>query len=129
MRLVGEDYMLAELSHLGLTRKGFRRLCRNLGVPLIICKKGACVDFFAFISAFKSVTRPGQPDFALPGSKSSHPAARTRKDDIDIPKVVDELVGGRAMFGMPTSAPQRQSIETAAHRLKATNSRRRRIRG
>lgn len=124
MRLVGEDYMLQELSHLGLTRKGFRTLCRNLGVPLIIGKKGACVDFFSFVSAFKSVTRPGEPDFALPGSRSRG-IARSRTKDIDVEAVVDELVGGRSMFGMQTTPIQKNAIETAADRLKSTHAHRR----
>lgn len=124
MRLVGEDYMLQELSHLGLTRKGFRTLCRNLGVPLILGKKGACVDFFAFVSAFKSVTRPGEPDFALPGTRKSK-AARARTKDIDVDAVVEELVGGRSMFGMPTTPVQKSAIETAADRLKSTHAHRR----
>jgi len=35
MRLVGEDYIIRELAALGLTRRGFRQLCRQLNVPLI----------------------------------------------------------------------------------------------
>lgn len=122
MRIVGEDYMLAELAHLGLTRKGFRRLCRNLGVPLIYCKKGACVDFFAFVTALKTVTRPGNPDFALPGSRARDVArARTeRTGDVPRDEVVADLVGGRAMFGMATSAPQKNEISDASSRLSST---------
>ena len=125
MRIVGEDYMLAELSHMGLTRKGFRRLCKNLGVPVIYCKKGACVDFFAFVTALKTVTRPGNPDFAMPGSRARDVArARTeRTGEVPRDEVVADLVGGRAMFGMATSTPQKNEISDATTRL--SNTRRR----
>lgn len=123
LRLVGEDYLMQELSHLGLTRKGFRELCRRLGVPLIKAKKGACVDFFAFVSAFKAISRPGNPDFALPGARKTASDADHRAGDIPHKEVVDELVGGRAMFGMPTTNSQVQEIRDAGHRLRKTRRR------
>lgn len=123
MRLVGEDYLMEELSHLGLTRRGFRKLCRKLGVPLIKGNKGACVDFFAFVTALKSVTRPGNPDFALPGTKPQPGERSTREGDIPVDDVVKELVGGRAMFGMSTSTAQKKEIESAASRLATTRKR------
>jgi len=126
MRLVGEDYLMEELSHLGLTRRGFRKLCRKLGVPLIKGNKGACVDFFAFVTAFKTVTRPGNPDFALPGTKPRQGERTGRDEPIPVKDVVDELVGGRAMFGMSTSNVQKKEIESAAHRLARTRKRVRR---
>lgn len=126
LRLVGEDYLMHELQHLGLTRKGFRELCRRLGVPLIKGNKGACVDFFAFVSAFKSISRPGNPDFALPGARKRRTDASERTSDIPHKEVVEELVGGRAMFGMGTTEAQKQEISDAGTRLRKT---RRRLRG
>lgn len=123
MRLVGEDYMMAELSHLGLTRKGFRRLCKKLGVPLIKGNKGACVDFFAFVTALKSVTRPGNPDFALPGTKPRNGERTQRTEPIPTQEVVEELVGGRAMFGMSTPQVHKAAFDSAATRLQKSRQR------
>lgn len=120
---MGEDYLMEELSHLGLTRKGFRKLCKNLGVPVIKGSKGACVDFFAFVTAFKSVTRPGQPDFALPGTKPRQGERTRRTGDIPVKEVVDELVGGRAMFGMSTPTVHKSAFDSAASRLAKSQKR------
>lgn len=116
MRLVGEDYMIQSLAPLGMGRRGFRKLCRQLGVPIIFAGKGACVDLFTFVSALKSVTRHGCRDFSLPGALERKKHLRRRVGPIDVEGVVAELVGGRAMFGMPTSAPLRTEISDACRR-------------
>lgn len=116
MRLVGEDYMIASLAPLGMGRRAFRKLCRQLGVPLIFAAKGACVDLFTFVSAMKAITRHGCPDFSLPGALERKKHARRRTEPLDVEGIVAELVGGRAMFGMPTSAPLRSQISDACRR-------------
>lgn len=129
LKLVGEDWMINELRALGLTRRSFRQLCRNLGVPLVRVGKGACVDFWAFVVALKAVTRGGQPDFVIPGAHMSHGWEDARHqisaDEVEKERaaIVREIVESRSMSGLVTPRQMSDNLETAVDRIRETRSR------
>ncbi len=67
VRLLGEDHYLKELEPLGLSRRGFRALCRALQVPMLHVGKRRFVDVLSFKLAMRAVVRVGHPDFLVPG--------------------------------------------------------------
>ncbi len=126
MRLVGEDYMIRELSALGLSRRGFRQLCRKLQVPLIHAPGDRIlVDLIAFMLAMRTISRPGAPDFSLPGSQH-RPGTRNSlpsQELIDaMPETVSLLENGRKMFGIVKPGTLRSAAGEVVARLKDTQS-------
>lgn len=127
MRLVGEDYMIRELSALGLSKRGFRQLCRKLQVPLVHASKDrVLVDLIAFMIAMRTATRPGAPDFSLPGSQH-RPGTRTSVPTEEIISNLDTTVSmleqGRKMFGIVKPGTLRSAAGEAVSRLKDTQAR------
>lgn len=129
LKLVGEDWLIQEMRPLGLTRRSFRQLCRNLGVPLIFAGRSACVDFWSFVVAMKAVTRNGQPDFVVPGARVGNEWKRCRHTidpkevDTNREEIVSQIVAGRAMSGMTTSRSQVKQLDDAVDRLTETRTR------
>jgi hypothetical protein len=129
LKLVGEDWMIQEMRPLGLTRRSFRQLCKNLGVPLIRAGRSACVDFWSFVVALKAVTRIGQPDFIVPGARVGNEwkKCRHRIDAKEIEEnraeIVSQIVAGRAMSGVTTSKSQVKQLDNAVDRLSDTRVR------
>lgn len=126
MRLVGEDYLIRELSALGLTRRGFRQLCRQLNVPLIHARGDrVLVDLIAFMLAMRTITRPGAPDFSLPGSQH-RPGTRNSLPPQEIIDNLDDTVSmleqGRKMFGIVKPGTLRSAAGEVVSRLKETQS-------
>lgn len=126
MRLVGEDYMIRELAPLGLSRRGFRRLCRQLHVPLIHAPGDRIlVDLIAFMLAMRTITRPGAPDFSLPGSQH-RAGTRTTLAPQEImealPDTVALLEHGRKMFGIVKPGTIRSAAGEVIARLKDTQT-------
>lgn len=68
MRLYHESVFQHELEPLGITKAGFRCLCRSLRVTLIHTTGGAYVDSLAFALGLRCAVQLGQPDFHFPGS-------------------------------------------------------------
>jgi hypothetical protein len=127
MRLVGEDYILRELSPLGLTKRGLRQLFRKLQVPLIHAPGDrVLVDLIAFMLAMRTITRPGAPDFSLPGSQH-RPGTRTSIEPTEIidalPDSVSLMEHGRKMFGIVKPGTLRSAAGEVVSRLKDTRSR------
>jgi hypothetical protein len=126
MRLVGEDYIIRELAALGLTRRGFRQLCRQLNVPLIHARGDrVLVDLIAFMLAMRTITRPGAPDFSLPGSQH-RPGTRNSLPPQEIIDNLDETVSmleqGRKMFGIVKPGTLRSAAGEVVARLKDTQA-------
>lgn len=127
MRLVGEDYILRELSALGLTKRGLRQLFRKLNVPVIHAPGDRIlVDLIAFMLAMRTITRPGAPDFSLPGSQH-RPNTRTSvssQEIIDaIPETTELMERGRKMFGIVQPGTLRSAAGEVVSRLKDTQAR------
>jgi len=127
MRLVGEDYILRELAPLGLTKKGLRQLFRKLQVPLIHAPGDKIlVDLIAFMLAMRTITRPGAPDFSLPGSQH-RPKTRTSVTPEEIvgalPDTVALMEHGRRMFGIVKPGTLRSAAGEVVTRLKDTQAR------
>lgn len=130
MRLVGEDYLIRELSALSLSRRGFRQLCRQLNVPLIHAKGDrVLVDLIAFMLAMRTITRPGAPDFSLPGSQH-RPGTRNSIAPQEIIDNLDDTVSmleqGRKMFGIVKPGTLRSAAGEVVSRLKETQDKVRR---
>lgn len=127
MRLVGEDYILRELAPLGLTKKGLRGLFRNLSIPLIHGPRDqVLVDLISFMIAMRTITRPGAPDFSLPGSKQ-RPKTRNKlppQEMVDhIEQSVTLIEQGRKMFGIVKPGALRSAAGEVVSRLKDTQTR------
>jgi hypothetical protein len=127
MRLVGEDYILRELSSLGLTKRGLRQLFRKLQVPIIHAPNDRIlVDLVAFMLAMRTITRPGAPDFSLPGSQH-RPGTRTSVTPTEIidalPDSVALMEHGRKMFGIVKPGTLRSAAGEVVSRLKETQAR------
>lgn len=70
IRLVDEKDLWKQFARFGMSRRGFRLLIRNLGVPLVVTTDStALVDVWSFACAFRTVCSQGQPDFVMPGAK------------------------------------------------------------
>ena len=80
LKLLSEDFMIRQLSSvLGVGRRGFRRLCQQLQVPMIWTPKGPLIDLEVFIAAFKTISRAGAPDFCLPNCREIIPTVRRKR--------------------------------------------------
>lgn len=127
MRLVGEDYILRELAALGLSRRGLRQLFRQLNIPVIHAPGDkVLVDLIAFMLAMRTITRPGAPDFSLPGSKH-RPKTRNSvppQEIIDaMPETTELMDKGRKMFGIVQPGTLRSAAGEVVARLKETQDR------
>ncbi len=128
IRFLSADYFVRELEPLGMTMRGFRALCRALGVPMIRIGKTWVVELFAFHTAMRAISRVGAPDFLMPGSdlKSSGYAKRMQhctdkldenfyRDNFEI--IVGELLATRACHGLPSPKVTVKAARDAAKRL------------
>lgn len=79
-RLVSEDHFLAQLAPVGMTRRGFRSLCRALLVPTLELGSTRFLDAYSFSLALRAILRVGQPDFLAPGCTTLR-KARTHPTD------------------------------------------------
>lgn len=80
IRLVDEKDLWKQFARFGLSRRGFRALIRNLGVPLVITTDDtALVDVWSFACAFRAICSQGQPDFVMPGATVLSKGKRARK--------------------------------------------------
>lgn len=121
LRLLGEDHFIRELAPiLKFTRRGFRSLCRQLGVPLIYTASGVLVDHATFTLCLKAACRPGAPDFAMPGVHPTdlHKGVRnnipTEELERVTPAVQDMLIQSRRLHTMDRNHLQtmKKKLET-----------------
>ena len=127
MRLVGEDYILRELLPLGMNRRSLRKLFRQLSIPMLKGPKDTViVDLISFMLAIRTITRPGAPDFSLPGSQY-RPNSRSKlppQELIDnLEQSVDLIEQGRKMFGIVKPGALRSAAGEVVARLKDTQAR------
>ena len=121
IRLFEEGWYLREFGP-GVSRRGFRKLCRNLGVPLIFVGKSCYVDQWVFKQAMKSVTRLGAPDFSVPGSIGQNIRSCVTKLDLEWYKrnyeqVVKELLDAQLGGGDDITKEVRLAAKKAASRM------------
>tara|TARA_R110002051_G_scaffold325009_1_gene425220 strand:+ start:338 stop:928 length:591 start_codon:yes stop_codon:yes gene_type:complete len=124
LRLFSEDYFIEELSSLGVTRKGFRSLCRALQVPLIYVGTSALVDLVSFQLAMKAISRVGQKDFYVPGCrplKNNHKRGVRELNQAyytrEWKNILAELLASRQVHGLATSKEISALTKNAAKRL------------
>ena len=127
MRLVGEDYILRELTPLGFNKRSLRKLFRQLSIPMLKgAKDTVIVDLISFMLAMRTITRPGAPDFSLPGSLY-RPGTRNKlppQEMIDhLKQSVDLMEQGRKMFGIVKPGTLRSAAGEVVARLKDTQAR------
>ena len=124
VKLVSEDDYLSELAHEGLTRQGFRKLCRGLQVPLIFIGRRCYVDLMSFCLAMRAVVRVGQPDFYFPGSE---PIVHAKKEgardakwfEEQFEEVLAELLVARKVANLKITREWPQLAKEASKRMVA----------
>ena len=124
LRLFSDEYFIKELKPLGMTRKGFRGLCRALKVPLIHIGTSAMVDIVSFQMAMKSICRVGQEDFYVSGSEPIRKNKKRGNRELDMnyfnsqwETVLAELLAARKMQGVSTPQEVSSLARKAAKRL------------
>jgi hypothetical protein len=124
LRLFSEDYFIKELEPLGMTRRGFRSLCRSLKVPLVHIGTTAMVDITSFQLAMKAVCRVGQEDFYVPGCEPLRKNVKRGAKELDMEyfdrqweTVLADLIAARKMHGLTTPQDTVDQAKKAAKRL------------
>jgi hypothetical protein len=115
-RLFSEDHFIDAFAPYGVTRRGFRALCRALSVPMLEVGATRFVDSFSFALAMRAITRIGEPDFVFPGAKKKKPpgsattlnAARFKRD---LAAIITEVLSSRHLS---TLKADRVAIRKAA---------------
>jgi hypothetical protein len=85
LRFKHEDWYVRAFGN-GMTHRGFRALCRALGVPMLRVARERYVDMFSFEVAMRAVMRIGEPDFFVPGSatvRKTHAERRGARNKLD----------------------------------------------
>ena len=95
----------AELQETGLSYRGLIALVRKLNIPIIHLGSDAYVNPFFFQLAMYAITRPGSPDFLMPGCrvlkknrKHKHPSVRELSDEYfreNIHTFITEIISAR----------------------------------
>jgi hypothetical protein len=126
LRFLTADYFLREMGPLGMTMRGFRGLCKSLGVPMIRMGRTWLIELFAFQQAMRAISRPGQPDFLAPGCdlKASANKPKFHQTTLD-PEyfeknreaILAELLAARRASGLPTPKDTEKAAKAAAKRL------------
>ena len=68
VKLLSEDWYISEIP--GISKRGFRSLCKALQVPMVEIGKDRYVEGTSFLLAMKAITRIGMPDFLTPGCET-----------------------------------------------------------
>ncbi len=123
LRWVHESRFCDEMQ---LSSTSFRKLCRNLGVPLLYIHEDCLVNLHMFRIGLWAACRFGQPDFVVPGSepirKGRMGRKRTMKVDRDyieknLPMLVDEVCKARVMDGIELEQRTIEESRDAARRM------------
>ncbi len=69
---MAEDVYIEAMGH-GVTKRGFRALCRNLMVPMIEIGKTRYIDMLRFEIAMTAILRIGEEVLSLPQDASHWP--------------------------------------------------------
>jgi hypothetical protein len=124
LRWVHESRFCDEMQ---LTPKAFRRLCRQLGVPMLHIHDDWLVNLHMFRIGLWAATRFGQPDFLVPGcsliSKGRKPTRRQATSvareyiAANLPMLVEEVCKARTMDGVELEQRTIDESRDAARRM------------
>jgi hypothetical protein len=129
VRLISEDQFLRQFMPAGLTRAGFRRLCRALTVPMIEIGSTRYVDMLSMLLALRSVLRVGEKDFLTPGcqtvrdqrdacrDKSTTRKLDTKRFQQNLHITIAELVAASRINGVRLGSDLSSAATAAARRL------------
>jgi len=123
---MAEDVYINEVE--GLSKKGFRALCRCLHVPLIEIGSTRYVEMSTFLLAMRCVLRVGEPDFLVPGcatlkkNKVKGESRELNKERFaeNMEVILAELMAARILGNMPATGEVKLAAKEAAKRLAQT---------
>ena len=123
VRLLSEEWYLQEFP--GLTKRGFRALCKALSVPMVEISSTRYVEATSFLLALRAITRIGEPNFLAPGSETLR--KNNKKDEItelDVKKfkknfetVVSELIAAKKVQSGQVHLDIKKAAKEAASRM------------
>jgi hypothetical protein len=122
LKLLSEEWYIKEMGP-EITKRSFRSFCRALGVPLIEIGKSTFVEMNSFQLALKAITRVGQPDFYVSGSKSiARGKAKASKLDPkyvadNLEPILCELLASRTLGGKSLTSETKSAARSAADRM------------
>lgn len=122
LRWVHESRFCEEMQ---LTPASFRKLCRNLGVPILHIHEDCLVNLHMFRIGLWAACRFGQPDFLVPGcskirkGRKKNEAVRVPKEYIEqnLPMLVEEVCKARVMDGVELEQRTIEESRDAARRM------------
>lgn len=123
LRWVHESRFCDEMQ---LTPKAFRRLCRQIGVPMLHIHDDWLVNLHMFRIGLWAATRFGQPDFLVPGCtaltrgkqrKSKGVSVPREYIEANLPKLIDEVNKARIMDGVELEQRTIDESRDAARRM------------
>lgn len=126
IRFLSAEYFLRELAPMGMSMRGFRALCKAIGVPMIRMGRTWLVELFAFQQGMKAISRPGQPDFLAPGCDLKASANKPENHQVELDpeyyekhreEITKELLQARTLAGLPTPEDTEKGAKAAAQRL------------
>lgn len=124
VRLMSEDVYIKAMGG-GMTRKGFRALCRNLMCPMVEIGDTRYVEMIRFELAMTAITRIGEEDFFAPGSRSIRNQSAKGSRKLDPEKVLknyeilaSELLAAKKVNGVELTHEVKDAARTAANRMR-----------
>jgi len=133
LQFMPEDYYLHQFKQMGVTKRQFRKFCRDNGVPLVQTSKGWWVERSCFQLVLAEATMPGRPDFIFPGAPERRKNRLTSRrryaiDPIFLNEHVDvvtaRITAARVLAGLPADSKEAaRTYDRAAHLLRLTRER------
>jgi hypothetical protein len=126
VRMMAEDFYIEAMGN-GVTKRGFRALCRNLMVPMIEIGKTRYIDMLRFEIAMTAILRIGEEDFFAPGCQSlaQNRKPKNGKTKLDPEAVLanyeelaKELLAAKRVNGVELTRAVQQTTRAAAERLR-----------
>jgi hypothetical protein len=123
LRWVHESRFCDEMQ---MSPKSFRRLCRQIGVPMLHIHDDWLVNLHMFRIGMWAATRFGQPDFLVPGCtmltrgkqrKSKRVSVPREYIEQNLPKLIDEVNKARIMDGVELEQRTIDESRDAARRM------------
>ena len=132
LQLLSESHYIRELQQYGMTKRGFRALCKALKVPRIRMPNGTwAIERLTFLLALRAITSLGQDDFLMPGCDLKA-AGQTRgratelNEDVfreNMEVYLSELLAARKLNDGQITKQIRQTAHSAADLLARTTLR------
>jgi hypothetical protein len=123
IRWVHESRFCDELQ---ITPTTFRRLCRNIQVPLLHIHNDVLVNIHMFRIGMWAACRFGRPDFVVPGSTRIKKGRVSKSEALTVPReyieqnlpmLIDELNKARIMDGVELEQRTIDESRDAARRM------------